>query len=124
MNHACPEHHRQVRGWDSGPVGQSDQAELMMLAVIAAVLAGAAVLFAFGNALGAQGAVPAGGRPRRNQRRTGDARSVPASLRAALHRAPVSRIPGILRTRSTASGLLPQRSEGLSGMASACTGAR
>src|SRR5215217_7947916 len=31
------------------------QASLMMLAVVAAVLAGAAVLFAFGNALGAKG---------------------------------------------------------------------
>jgi hypothetical protein len=55
MNHACAERHRQVRDWASGPAGQSGQAALMMLAVIAAVLAGAAVLFAFGNALGAKG---------------------------------------------------------------------
>ena len=55
MNPACAERHRQVRDGASGLAGESGQAALMMLAVVAAVLAGAAVLFAFGNALGAKG---------------------------------------------------------------------
>ena len=38
-----------------GSDGEAGQASLMMLAVVAAVLAGAVVLFAFGNALGAKG---------------------------------------------------------------------
>jgi hypothetical protein len=38
-----------------GPDAEAGQASLMMLAVVAAVLVGAVVLFAFGNALGAKG---------------------------------------------------------------------
>jgi hypothetical protein len=46
----CP-----VRERAAGLGGQCGQAALMMLAVVGALLAGAVVLFAFGNALGAKG---------------------------------------------------------------------
>ena len=46
----CP-----VRRWAADLGGQPGQASLMMPAVVGAVLAGAVVLLAFGNALGAKG---------------------------------------------------------------------
>src|SRR5215211_144620 len=46
----CP-----VRRWAADLGGQPGQASLMMPAVVGVVLAGAVVLFAFGNALGAKG---------------------------------------------------------------------
>jgi hypothetical protein len=50
MSHARVERLYPVRGRAAGLAGQSGQAALLMLAVVAVVLAGAVVLFAFGNA--------------------------------------------------------------------------
>jgi hypothetical protein len=55
MSHPWPEGQHAVRGRAAGLCGQFGQATLMTLAAGAAVLAGAVVLFAFGNALGAKG---------------------------------------------------------------------
>ena len=55
MSQACAEPQGPVGGRAAGLGGQCGQAALMMLVVVAAVLAGAIVLFAFGNALGAKG---------------------------------------------------------------------
>jgi hypothetical protein len=55
MSQACGDSQFPVRGRAAGLGGQSGQASLMMLAVVGVLLAGAVVLFAFGNALGAKG---------------------------------------------------------------------
>jgi hypothetical protein len=55
MSQACAERQCPVRGRADDLAGQSGQAALMMLAIVATVLAGAVLLFAFGNALGANG---------------------------------------------------------------------
>jgi hypothetical protein len=55
MSQACGDRQCPVRGWAAGLGGQPGQASLMMLAVVGVVLAGAVVLLAFGNALGAKG---------------------------------------------------------------------
>jgi hypothetical protein len=55
MNQAWTERRCPVRGCASALRGQSGQAALLALAAACAVLAGAVVLFAFGNALGARG---------------------------------------------------------------------
>jgi hypothetical protein len=55
MSQICADRRCLVRGRASASRGESGQAALMMLAVVGVVLACAAVLFAFGNALGAKG---------------------------------------------------------------------
>jgi D-alanyl-D-alanine carboxypeptidase/Putative Flp pilus-assembly TadE/G-like len=55
MSQARAERHCPVRGRAAGLGVQSGQAALMMLAIVGAILAGAVLLFAFGNALGGKG---------------------------------------------------------------------
>ena len=65
---------------------QSGQASLLVLGVVAAAGRGLVVLFAFGQALGARGSI-SGRRTWRRCRRRGDARPLPAAVRAAAARA-------------------------------------
>jgi len=59
MSQICTDRRCPGRGRASASRGESGQAALMMLAVVAVMLACAAVLFAFGNALGAKGGISA-----------------------------------------------------------------
>jgi hypothetical protein len=102
-----------------GSGGEAGQAALMMLAVVAAVLAGALLLLAFGNALG----------PKGRHQRAADLAAISAAqaMRGLYPRlferrssSQMLRTLGIWRTPSTASRPWPPRSEGPSGTASTC----